>query len=316
MNTWRLALIQAPPAARVEENRERAVAYIRQASESGASLTLFPELWSHGYLPPYPEAFDRPWDERFTRERERWLASALRMDDLYLRTLRREAADRKIAVVATGLFRGKRAPRNTALLISAAGEVLLRYDKVHTCAFSMEGWLEAGTSFPVAEVDGIAIGLMICYDREFPESARLLMLGGAELILVPNACSMNPARLGQLSCRAFENMTGVAMANYAGSGWGRSCAFTPTVFDGQGRWQDNTLAMAGEDEAVLTVDWDLPALREYRARETWGNAYRRPDAYAPLLSAEVRPPFLRPEERIIAAENWMKEEHTGENGRI
>lgn len=306
MNTWRMALVQAHPAAGVEENLERAVIHIRQAAARGARLVLFPELWSHGYQPPYPEAFDRPFDERYALQRTEWLAGALGMDSDYVRTLRREAADQKIAVVATGLFQGNRAPRNTALLISPEGEVLMRYDKVHTCAFSMEGWLEPGTGFPATEVDGISVGLMICYDREFPESARLLMLGGAELILVPNACDMNPARLGQLSCRAFENMTGVAMANYAGPGWGRSCAFSPIVFDGEGRYTDNTLILAGEEEAVLTVDWDLPALREYRAQETWGNAYRRPETYGALLSAEVKPPFLRPGKPMFAAENQIK----------
>lgn len=305
MNIWRMSLVQAHPEANVKENLERAVAYIRQAAAQDAQLVLFPELWSHGYLPPYSEAFERPFDEYFAPQRTEWLASALTTDSDYVRTLCREAADRKIAVVATGLFQGNRAPRNTALLISRTGEVLMRYDKVHTCAFSLEGWLEPGTQFPVAEVDGITVGLMICYDREFPESARLLMLGGAELILVPNACDMNPARLGQLSCRAFENMTGVAMANYAGAEWGRSCAFSPIVFDGEGRYRDNMLVMAGEEEALLTVDWDLPALREYRAQETWGNAYRRPDTYGALLDTEVKPPFVRPGKHNFAAENGI-----------
>lgn len=293
MKLWRTALVQALPAASVEENRERAIAYIRQAKQDGASLVLFPELWSHGYQPPYPEAFDRPFDEDFYQKRTAWLNSALTTDSRYLRTICEEAARQKIAVVTTGLFTGKRAPRNTAFLISSAGEVQMRYDKVHTCSFSMEGWLEAGDRFPVTDVDGVAIGLMICYDREFPESARLLMLAGAEVILVPNACAMNPARLGQLSCRAFENMTGVAMANYAGRGWGRSCAFSPVVFDERGEWQDNTLAMAGEEETLVIVDWDIDTIRDWRAQETWGNAYRRPDTYGNLLSTYVRPPFVR-----------------------
>jgi len=56
---------------------------------------------------------------------------------------------------------------------------------------------------------------MICYDREFPESARILMLKGAEIILTPNCCELEQSRLGQFRTRAFENMVGVAMANYA-----------------------------------------------------------------------------------------------------
>lgn len=92
----------------------------------------------------------------------------------------------------------------------------LTYDKVHTCDFSLEGQLESEEECKVCEFDGIKLGIMICYDREFPESARILMLQGAEIILVPNSCDMNPARLNQLSTRAFENMVGVAMANYPG----------------------------------------------------------------------------------------------------
>lgn len=91
--------------------------------------------------------------------------------------------------------------------------------------FSLEILLQSGEEFKVCEFDGIKLGVMICYDREFPESARVLMLKGAEIILVPNACDMNPARLNQLNSRAFENMVGVAMANYPGEKWGRSTAF-------------------------------------------------------------------------------------------
>ena len=55
---------------------------------------------------------------------------------------------------------------------------------------------------------------MICYDREFPESARILMLMGAEIVLVPNACPMEINRLSQLRGRAYENMIGIATCNY------------------------------------------------------------------------------------------------------
>ena len=72
------------------------------------------------------------------------------------------------------------------------GRCTLTYAKVHTCDFEAERNLTPGDDFYVAELDTregpVAIGAMICYDREFPESARILMLKGAESILVPNAC--------------------------------------------------------------------------------------------------------------------------------
>ena len=65
--------------------------------------------------------------------------------------------------------------------------------KVHTCDFDMEAALTPGDDFYVCTLDtakgDVRIGAMICYDREFPESARILMLKGAELILTSNACT-------------------------------------------------------------------------------------------------------------------------------
>ena len=140
----------------------------------------------------------------------------------------------------------------------------------------------------------VNIGAMICYDREFPESARILMLKGAEIILVPNACDMNPLRINQLNTRAFENMVGVAMANYPGEGWGGSCAFSPVVFDENGNCLDNAIVKANDIlEDILIAEFDMDRIRAYREQETWGNAYRKPAAYTDLVSFEVKEPFIR-----------------------
>lgn len=72
----------------------------------------------------------------------------------------------------------------------------------------------AGEDFYVADLDTesgiVKVGAMICFDREFPESARILMLKGAEIILVPNACPLEINRLSQLRARAYKNMLGIA----------------------------------------------------------------------------------------------------------
>lgn len=74
----------------------------------------------------------------------------------------------------------------------------MTYAKVHTCDFGMESAVTPGEAFGVCDLDTAAgpvrIGAMICYDREFPECARLLMLLGAELVLSPNACHMDVTR--------------------------------------------------------------------------------------------------------------------------
>jgi N-carbamoylputrescine amidase len=133
---------------------------------------------------------------------------------------------------------------------------------------------------------------MICYDREFPESARILMLKGAEIILTPNACDMNANRLAQFRTRAYENMVGVAMANYAKPGFGHSVAYDPIAFDANGA-RDTLLIEAGEREGIYLAEFDLDAIRDYRRRETWGNAFRRPHRYGALVALDVAPPFVR-----------------------
>ena len=145
---------------------------------------------------------------------------------------------------------------------------------------------------------------MICYDREFPESARILMLKGAEVILVPNACPMEPNRLSQLRSRAFENMVGIATANYA---IGQpDCNGHSSAFDGiaYGKTssgcigpRDTLVVEAGEEEGVYLAIFPMKKLRAYRSHEIHGNAYRHPQKYRLLISEAVEEPYLREDSR-------------------
>ncbi len=298
MSVFRVALVQKRAFGNSpDRNLSLAVSCIKEAAQKGADMVLFPEMWSNGYTPPYESAFDDPFDPLFEKERKLWLGNAVQTDSEYVRTLRQAAKDTRTGVCATFLsFDGKY--RNTAVVIDRNGEMILTYHKVHTCDFSLEALLEPGSGFGICEFDGIKLGVMICYDREFPESVRSLMLMGAEIILVPNACPMDKARLGQLSARAFENMTGMAMANYSAKGWGRSCAFSPAVYDSNGAYRDNTVFMADEEsEGIFIAGFDMAQIRSWRESETWGNAYRKPYAYKNIVSNEIKEPFKRENSR-------------------
>jgi N-carbamoylputrescine amidase len=140
---------------------------------------------------------------------------------------------------------------------------------------------------------------MICYDREFPESARVLMLNGAEIILTPNACGLEINRLSQYRARAYENMVGLAMTNYAAPDQnGHSLAFDGVAFGSvasseHGTTRDMKVIEAGEAEGVYIAPIDVDALRAYREDEVWGNTYRRPRLYTALMDERVEPPFVR-----------------------
>lgn len=296
MKPFRVGLIQHRAVANnIQANLELGLRYVRQAKNLGADIVLFPEMWSNGYAAPFEGAFDNPYDENYESERLKWVNEAVDEDSEYVMAFRSIAKELKIGIVITYLSKGNIKPQNTALVIDKTGELLIKYSKVHTCDFSVEALLESGKEFKVCDFNGIKLGVMICFDREFPESARVLMLKGAEIILVPNACDMNPHRINQLSARAFENMVGVAMANYPGHRWGSSCAFSPVVFSDEG-YVDNTIVYAKDsEEGIILAEFDLDSIRDFREREVWGNAYRKVTAYQTLLEETVQEPFRRSE---------------------
>src|SRR3989442_10855650 len=86
----------------------------------------------------------------------------------------------------------------------------------------VEATCTPGDSFPVCTLETaqgpVRVGAMICYDREFPESSRMLMLGGAELILVPNVCDMELNFIAQVRTRAIENMVALALPQLCPAG--------------------------------------------------------------------------------------------------
>lgn len=199
-----------------------------------------------------------------------------------------------IGVVLTSFTKGKTQPQNTAFVIDKSGEILMTYSKVHTCDFADEKDIEAGTEFKVCDFDGIKIGVMICYDREYPESARMLMLKGAEIILVPNDCGSMKPRIQALSTRAYENMVGIAMANANGWNAGCFCAYSPICWDKNGNCIDNTIVLADDmTEGLFYADFDMDAIRDYRSREMMGNTFRKVAAYSELLDATISEPFIR-----------------------
>jgi len=274
-------------------NRSKGEAFCRQAKTMGADIALFPEMWNVGYYLPDPAKPDerRPWQEH-----------AVSRDGPLVRHFQALARELEMAIAVTYLEKWDGAPRNAVSLIDRRGELALTYAKVHTCDWDHEAVLTPGDDFDVCTLDTAAgpvkVGAMICFDREFPESARILMLKGAELILTPNACELEVHRLGQFRARADENMVGVAMTNYAAPQEnGHSVAYSPVAFDANGRSRDTLIVEAGESEGVYLAAFDLDEIRAWREKEAWGNAFRKPRCYDLLLSPNVEAPFVRPEAR-------------------
>ena len=248
-------------------NRTKGETFCRLAKEMGADIALFPEMWNIGYT---------SYDAQEHGGRVLWQSQGINDDDPFVLHFCRLARELEMAIALTYLQAWDGAPRNAVSLIDRRGQTAMTYAKVHTCDFgAMEVACTPGEDFHVCSLDTNAgpvnVGAMICFDREAPESARVLMLKGAEVILTPNACALDDRRIEQFRSRAFENAVAVAMTNYASPQHnGHSVAY-----DAEG-----ALAVeAGGAEAVYLARFDLDAIRAYRVKTIWGNAFRRPHRY-------------------------------------
>ena len=288
MNLLKIALLQIAPCNTINKNIDKGIKYCRKAKEMGADIVLFPEMWSNGY-----NIYNRPIDE--------WKAKAVSIDSVFVNSFGSTAKELNMAIGITLLEKYEKAPRNTFVLFDRFGERKLVYAKVHTCDFDVERNLTAGDDFYVTALNtacgDINVGAMICYDREFPESARILMLKGAELILVPNACPMEINRLSQLRGRAYENMLAIATCNYPETV--PDCNGCSSVFDGvvylpeMDGSRDTCILQADGKEGIYIAELDLEQLRYYRENEVHGNAYRHPKKYGLLVDTKIDKPFVR-----------------------
>lgn len=293
MDSLKVALLQLKPGESIDENLQKGLTACRKSKEMGADIALFPEMWSVGYQ--IPEAIEE------LRE------TAIPAEGDFVQTYKKLAKELDMAIAVTFLEAWEPLPRNTMALIDRHGHNILTYAKVHTCDFGEECRLTPGNDFYVADLDTakgmVKTGAMICYDREFPESARILMLKGAELILVPNACPMEINRISQLRSRAYENMLGIATANYPTGH--PDCNGHSTAFDGIAykpelpESRDTLLLDAGEEEGIYLADFPMEEIRQYRSSEVHGNAYRRPYLYGILTEDCIREPFVRADYRRI-----------------
>lgn len=291
MNNLKIAILQLLPGVSLDENLQKGVDACREAKAMGADIALFPEMWSVGYS--IPEDIDL------------LKSTAVSAESDFVAAFGALAKELDMAIGITFLESFSPLPRNTLRLFDRHGRAVLTYAKVHTCDFGDECRLTPGEDFYVADLDTasgtVKTGAMICYDREFPESARILMLKGAEIILVPNACPMEINRISQLRGRAYENMVGIVTVNYP---YGKpDCNGHSTAFDGiayrvDGSGGRDTLVLeAGEREGIYLADLPLEDIREYRRSEVHGNAYRRPEKYRLLTEQTVNEPFIRSDKR-------------------
>ncbi|AIR89095.1 carbon-nitrogen hydrolase family protein [Pseudomonas cremoricolorata] len=235
----RIAVYQgAPQPLDVAGNLQRLDQQAALAAQRGAELLVCPEMFLSGYN------IGQAAVQRLAQAADGAAAEAI------AQLCRRHA----VAVVYGYPERGEEgALYNSVQLIDAHGQRLAKYRKTHLFGELDRAQFSAGSQHcPVVELNGFMLGLLICYDIEFPENARQLALAGAELIVVPTA-NMTPYDFicqVTVRARAQENQCYLVYANYCGAEGDIHYCGQSSIVDPDG----SLLAMAGQAPCQLLAD--------------------------------------------------------------
>jgi predicted amidohydrolase len=270
----RAAAVQLNSTADVGRNLDVAERLVRAAAADGAQLVVLPEKWN------------------VLGDGEDLRAGAEPLDGPTIEAARSWARQLGIQLVAGSIaerVEGQDKLANTSVLIGADGEVEAVYRKIHMFDVDVggvayreseheQGGEEIVTAALHGALEGLTLGMTVCYDLRFPELYRILAVRGARVITVPSAFTMHTGKDHWevlLRARAIEDQAFVIAPNQIGEApphyhsYGRSMILDP--------W-GVVLAQAPDEECFIAADLDV-ALQE-RVRATLPSlANRRPDAY-------------------------------------
>lgn len=237
-----------------KKNLDKCLEMTAQAAEDGADIVCFPELAYNGYFLSSLE---------FQNQAEP-------IDGPFVQALRKIAKDKSIYIIA-GYAQSVEIPGriyNSAIFIDDKGDVIGNMSKVN--AWGQEKLrFRNGEEFPVYDTPLGKIGIMICYDVEFPEPARIMALKGAELVFVPAVWSIPAARRWDvdLAGNALFNVYFMAGSNPVGND---ACGTSKIVGpDGEVRAEASKT-----DEELLICDVDLDEVIEVRSWLPYLNDFR------------------------------------------
>ncbi|MBK5291408.1 MAG: carbon-nitrogen hydrolase family protein [Acidobacteriia bacterium] len=178
-----------------EANLAKLERYTREAAARGAQLVVAPEGFLEGYVG------NQGHTPGLTRDR--YFAVGEEIDGLLMNRVRKLAQELKIYLMVGFAERRNGKMFNSAVVFSPAGDVASHYSKSHTA--DDEPFNTKGTEFPVVGTAFGRWGTLICFDRQLPETARILALKGAQLILVPAWGSYGETNDIMMRVRAYEN---------------------------------------------------------------------------------------------------------------
>lgn len=286
MRKVKVAATQMSCSTSIAENIEKADRLVREAAAKGAQIVLLQELFETPYF--------------CQKEKAAYYVYAAELEDNQAIQHFRQVAKELQLVLPISFYEKKNYARyNSLAVIDATGDILGKYRKSHIPdgpGYEEKFYFNPGdTGFKVWNTRYAKIGVGVCWDQWYPEAARCMALGGAEILLYPTAIGSEPQD-GSLDSKdhwqacmlghAAANLMPVVASNRVGIEEDEDSKITFYGSSFIAGPQGNKVAEAGRtDSAVLVAEFDLDQLELQRLE--WGIFRdRRPDLYNAILSSD------------------------------
>ena len=251
---FQVAAIQITPIlGDVQANLSRGIKFMQDVAHE-ADLIVFPELWTTGYYlsrEAFSQLAETPEGPSITTMRE----EALRTQSTVVCSFAEKDSENRLFI--------------SAAIIDENGELLCVVRKSLMWGRENEIFEKGEIKYPVFDTKNAKLGVLICYEMEFPEPARLLALEGAELIVCPSVWSVAASRRWdiQLPARALDNTIFILGVNTVGN---NSCGKSKLV----GPMGDILAEASDSREEVLVRAVDIPSLYWARDENRYLEDYR------------------------------------------
>lgn len=263
----RIALVQMENAGSMRENLLKSFTAIREAAKHKADIVLFPEVHLSEFFPQYPGGDATEY--------------TLTLESDIILQFREECKANHIMAAPNVYLQEENDSYDASVLIGCDGRIIGVQKMVHVAQaeqfYEQDYYTPSDDGFHVFSTEFGKIGIVVCFDRHYPESIRTEALQGADIILIPTVnTKAEPGEMfeWELRIQAFQNSVALAMCNRVGVEGEMEFSGESIVVDANGE----VVVKANSREQIVYADIDLQDVKKIRSHRPY-TQLRRPEWY-------------------------------------
>lgn len=263
----KVALAQMKNDGTIKKNLEKSILLIKEAAGNNADIILFPEVQLTEFFSQYEKKDVRQY--------------RLKIDSDEVKALQAACKEACIIAVPNIYLDEGGSAYDASMLIDNSGEIIGIQKMVHVAQakqfYEQDYYTPSNDGFKVFETEHGKIGVVVCFDRHYPECVRTEVLMGADIILIPTVNTKSePSEMfeWELRVQAFQNSVAIAMCNRVGTEDAMVFSGESIAIDANG----NVIAKADDTEQILYADIDLDESKKIRDSRPY-TQLRRTDLY-------------------------------------